>query len=267
MSRIRWVSFLLFIFVFSTPVVWGQDNLRTITVTGRAEKELAPDRYQISVAVKANGKTMAIASDDYRKKIENVRTVFNEMDFPEVKLVSKGKLLSDSPFVDPNEMQIMMMEGQDPNQQEKGFYIVERLILEWQPSTQASSMDIENGIYGLLDRIKTEKLSFAGEANPNYYQVTNLVSGVHSQFRQEERMLRAAAFADAKAQAEELAALSGSKVGKVIELRVESPAEADSSFDLHTPSPYSTVGSNDFGCQLGQKIKLKSILQVRFELE
>jgi hypothetical protein len=267
MSRIRWVSFFLIACVFSTTVAWGQNQTRSIAVTGRAEREVAPDRYQISVAVKANGKTMTIASDDYRKKIENVRTVFNEMDFPEVKIVPKGKVISDSHFVDPNEMQIMMMEGQDPNQQEKNFYIVERLILEWQPSTQASSLDIENGIHGLLDRIKTEKVSFAGEANPNYYQVTSLVCGVHSQLRQEEKMLRAAAFADAKAQAEELAALSGDKVGRVIEIRVESPGESDSSFDSHSPSPFSALGSDDLRCQLGQKIKLKSILQVRFELE
>jgi len=267
MSLLR--SLLVLLLVLPAGVASGQLLPRSISVTGRAEKELTPDRYQISVAVKGNGKTMAIASDDYRKKIENVRTVFNEMDFPEVKIVSKGKLLSDSPFVDPNEMQIMMMEGQDPSQQEKSFYLVERIVLEWQPSPQASAVDLENGIHGLLDRVKAEKLSFAGEANPNYYQTSasNLVVGIHSQLRQEEKSLRAAAFADAKAQAEELAAIAGCKVGRVIDLDVVSPVDTASDFESFSQIPYSPSADNEFTCQLGQKIKLKSMLKVRFELE
>jgi len=264
MSRIRWVGFFLIAFAFSTPVVYGQIQTRSISVTGRAEKAVAPDHYQISVTVKASGKTMAIASDDFRKKSENVRTVFNEMDFPEVKIVSRGKLLTDSPFVDQNEMQIMMMEGQDPGQQEKSFYIVERLILDWQPSPQASAADLENGIHAMLDRIKAEKLAFGGEANPNYYQITNLVVGLNSQLRQEEKSLRAAAFADAKSQAEELAALAGAKVGKVLEIKVgpESSAMYSAGDD-----PFYRPGDKELNCRLGQKIQLKSELVVRFELE
>lgn len=265
MSLLRCLAVTLLL--FSAGVASGQNFPRSISVTGRAEKELTPDRYQIAVAVKGNGKTMAIASDDYRKKIENLRTVFNEMDFPEVKIISKGKLLSDSPFVDQNEMQIMMMEGQDPSQQEKSFYLVERLVLEWQPTPQASAADLENGIHGLLDRVKAEKLSFAANANPNYYQASNLVVGAHSQLRQEEKSLRAAAFADAKAQAEELAALSGCKVGRVIELEVVSPTDMASDFDSHSMVHFSSPGENEFTCQLGQKLKLKSVLKVRFELE
>jgi len=266
MSLLRCLAVTLLL--FSAGVASGQNFPRSISVTGRAEKELTPDRYQIAVAVKGNGKTMAIASDDYRKKIENLRTVFNEMDFPEVKIISKGKLLSDSPFVD-NEMQIMMMEGQDPSQQEKSFYLVERIVLEWQPSPQASAVDLENGIHGLLDRVKAEKLSFAGEANPNYYQTNaiNLVVGLHSQLRQEEKSLRAAAFADAKAQAEELAAIAGCKVGRVIDLDVVSPVDTASDFESFSQIPYSPSADNEFTCQLGQKIKLKSMLKVRFELE
>lgn len=266
MSRIRWVSVFLFAFAFSSPMVWGQNQSRSISVTGRAEKEVAPDHYQISVAVKASGKTMAIASDDFRKKSENVRTVFNEMDFPEVKILSKGKFLTNSPFVDQNEMQIMMMEGQDPNQQEKSFYIVERLTFDWQPSPQATAADLENGIHAILDRIKAEKLTFSGEANPNYYQVSNLVVGLNSQLSKEEKSLRAAAFADAKSQAEELAALAGAKVGKVLEIEVASEIARRESYSA-TVDPFSTTGQSELSCRLGEKIQLKSVLQVRFELE
>lgn len=257
MSRILWVSVFLLAITFSTPVAWGQNQPRSVSVSGSAEKELTPDHYQISVILKANGKTMAITNDDYRKKLENVRTVFNEMDFPEVKIFSKGKFLTDSPFVDQDEMQIMMMDGRDPDQQDKSFYIVERLILDWQPSAQASSLDLENGIQGLLDRINAAKLSFSGEANPNYYQVSNLVVGLNSGVKQEEKSLRVAAFADAKSQAEELAQLAGAKIGRVIEIEVASANQ-----DI-----FSSTEEVELKCRLGQKIKLKSVLNVRFELE
>lgn len=267
MNQIRCMAFLLLVLALSTNAAWGQASPRSITVIGNAEKDLAPDHYQIAVTVKANGKTMAIASDDYRKKLENVRTVFNEMDFPEVKVVSKGKLLSDSPLVDPNEMQIMMIDGQDPTQQDKGFFIQERLVLEWHPAAEANLADVESNIHGLLDRIKAEKLSFASNSTPNYYQISNLVVGAHSQLAKEEKLLRTAAFADAKAQAEELAALAGCKIGKVVEIEVESPIESSSDFEPPMYNAYSVVAESANTCQLGKKIRLKSILKVRFELE
>ncbi|MFM7562557.1 MAG: SIMPL domain-containing protein [Planctomycetota bacterium] len=268
MSRIRWVSFFLVAFAFSIPVVWGQNQPRSVSVTGRAEKELEPDHYQIGLFVVANGKTMSIASEDYRKKTENLRTVFNEMDFPEVKIVSQGKSIidtpfsSDIPFFEINDVQIMMAEDGGPNPEDEKFHIVERINLQWQVSPQRKFADLETGINGLLDRVKAEKLSF-GPNNP-YAQNSNLVVGRHYNLAQEEKSLRAAAFADAKSQAEELAALAGAKVGKVLEIKVgPESSEMYSAGD----DPFYRPGDKELNCRLGQKIQLKSKLVVRFELE
>jgi hypothetical protein len=277
MSRIRWVSFFLVAFAFSIPVVWGQNQPRSVSVTGRAEKELEPDHYQIGLFVVANGKTMSIASEDYRKKTENLRTVFNEMDFPEVKIVSQGKSIidtpfsSDSPFFEINDVQIMMAEDGGPNPEDEKFHIVEPINLQWQVSPQRKFAELETGINGLLDRVKAEKLSF-GPNNP-YVQNSNLVVGRHYNLAQEEKSLRSAAFADAKAQAEELAVISGAKLGRVLEIQVTSPITRG---DLDPNTPYTflptgtsqtSAGENGLDCALGQKIKLKSVLRVSFELE
>ena len=58
MSRV-YLSCLLFslLQLLAVPLA-AQSSTRSITVTGVAEKELAPDRYTISVAIQAEGTWM-----------------------------------------------------------------------------------------------------------------------------------------------------------------------------------------------------------------
>lgn len=245
----------------------AQSAVRSITVTGSAEKELVPDRYSIKVAIQVDGKTTELARAEYLKRVEQVRTTFNDMDFPDLTLVSAGRTVSDSPQFDVQQMQIMMMgEGPADAGPTEAFYIREEFEFQWRAAPQTSPADLEQGLGALLDRIRTEKLAFAGQPNVNYYPqvANNLVRGSHSQLAQELRALRTAALADAKDQASEIAALSGGKLGRVLEVTL--PEEADYSV-LHSQMPGGMPEDSPFACKLGSKLKLKSMLRVKFELE
>ena len=266
MSRALVVSCLLSFLLFAPAVALAQAEARAVSVYGRAKKELEPDYYRIAIQVRSQGKTMAVTSDDYRKQLEKVRTVFNEMDFPEVKLVSKGKFFTDSPFSEPIEMQVMVMDVNDHGPAEKMFYIRERFDLEWRSPPGGAPADVENSLLGLLDRIQAEKIPFStNESNP-YYSFTNLVVGYSSKLGEEERALRAAAFQDAKAQAEELAALSGAKLGRVLGIEVSPPLDSFSGHSLPSAGVFPAESIDQNHCQPGGKIKLESIIRVQFEL-
>lgn len=70
--------------------VVGQDGTRTINVDGYAEKEIPPDHFLVSLMILAEGKTMAVANDQFENQLEKIKTVFNEMDFPGVEIIRSG---------------------------------------------------------------------------------------------------------------------------------------------------------------------------------
>lgn len=252
--------------LLSFPLAAQSPN-RSITVTGFAEKELAPDRYSIKVAIQVEGKTTELAREEYRKRLEQVRTTFNDMDFPELTLVSAGRSISENAQFSPQQMQIIMMgEGQAEPSQTEAFYIREELEFQWRAAPQASPADLEQGLGTLLDRIRSEKLAFAGQPDVNYYPPVayNLVRGSHSQLQLELRALRAAALEDAKNQASEIAALAGGKLGRVLEVTL--PEQADDS-SLRSQMPGAEPEASPFACKLGSKLKFKSAVRVKFELE
>ena len=73
----------------------AQTPVRSIVVTGQAEKELAPDRYTVAVSIQVEGKTTELARAEFRKRLEQVRSTFNDMDFPDLTLVPSGRTISD----------------------------------------------------------------------------------------------------------------------------------------------------------------------------
>lgn len=244
----------------------AQTPVRSIVVTGQAEKELAPDRYTVAVSIQVEGKTTELARAEFRKRLEQVRSTFNDMDFPDLTLVPSGRTISDNPQFNPQQMQIMMMGegGAEPTASE-AFYIREELQFQWRAAPQTSLADLEQGLGSLLDRIRTEKLDFAGKTDVNYYppRANNLVNGSHSQIQQELRALRAAALEDAKNQASEIAALAGGKLGRVLEVELPTDSESVS----HSQIPMAEMVDTPYSCRLGSKLKLKSSVRVKFELE
>lgn len=264
----RFYLALIVVLVLSWPAApaAAQTAKRSITVTGMAEKELLPDRYSIKVAIQVEGKTTELARAEYRKKIDQVRSAFNDMDFPDLSLVSAGRTISDLPQIDSQQMQIMMMGDNLPDATAQPlFYIREELQFQWRAAPQTPLTDLEQGLGNLLDRIRAEKLNFSGIQAANYYplKAQNLVSGEHSQIRAELRALRTGALEDAKSQAAEIAALTGDKLGRILEVTV--PPE-------EPMSEHGYAGRNDeapgpFTCSLGSKIQLKSTVRVTFELE
>lgn len=253
---------LLLLLAICCPT-FAQNPPRSITVVGSAEKGIAPDVFYLKVLVKGQGKTMALARDDFRRQQENVRTVFNEMDFPELAMESRGRTISDS-APDPEQMQMMMIEGDNGADTEKTFSITEQFDFKWQVAPQTPQSDTETGITNLVDRIIAEKLNFTSRQQANYYAAwePNLVTGRCSKMQAEERSLRAAAMENAKAQAAELAALAGAKLGRVLEVEV-----ARESLDYSTIEQPGLGISDPSSCKLGQQIDLKAVLKVKFELE
>ncbi len=262
----RTLSLILtaFLVCLSTSQLTAQ-TARSITVVGVAQAELAPDHYLLPILLKSEGKTMELARAEYRKRLENLKTVFNEMDFPELTLVSTGQAISDAEPIDPNQMQMMFIEGQGEAEPKEGFFIRERVDIRWNVSPQLTPAELESGLANLLDRIKAEKLSFAVQQNVNYYPApeVSLVSGRHSQLQTELRSLRAAAMRDAQNQARELAEMAGGKLGRVLE--VEIPDETSAHDFAHSDD--TGLLTPNSSSRFGNKLQLKVNLRVRFELE
>jgi uncharacterized protein YggE len=267
MSRV-YLSCLLFslLQLLAVPLA-AQSSTRSITVTGVAEKELAPDRYTISVAIQAEGKTTELARAEFRKRLEQVRTTFNDMDFPDLTLASGGRTISDNPQINAQQMQIMMMgEGGAEPAAAEAFYVREEFAFQWRAAPQTAQADLEQGLGSLLDRIRAEKLDFAGQMDVNYYppKAHNLVFGSHSQIQLELRNLRTVALEDAKTQASEIAALAGGKLGRVLEVTL--PEEAGYSVN-HSHMPGAEPADSPYACKFGSKLKLRTTVRVKFELE
>lgn len=234
-----------------------------ITVIGKAHLEIAPNRFIVPIRLVANGKTMALARGEHQKKLDKIRDVFNEMDYPNLKLGSSGVAITNSAVQNVQELQIMMMNGAPEQTPEAGIYLVEELSFEFAIPAGASRSQIEESVAAFLDRAIEEKLELGGNpAQAIYYpgqEIPDLVRMTHDQVDSHQTELNAAAFADARRQAEELAKLAGAQLGKVLEVK--------GGFVEESPDPFGGSPSFMRTCKLGQKIKLESSLEVSFELQ
>jgi uncharacterized protein YggE len=100
----------------------------------------------------------------------------------------------------------------------------------------------------------------------NYYppKAHNLVFGSHSQIQLELRNLRTVALEDAKTQASEIAALAGGKLGRVLEVTLP---EEDGYSVAHSHMPGAEPADSPYACKFGSKLKLRTTVRVKFELE
>ncbi|MFN9881133.1 MAG: hypothetical protein ACK557_21890, partial [Planctomycetota bacterium] len=85
----------------------------------------------------------------------------------------------------------------------------------------------------------------------------------HTQLPHAPPAPRAAPLEDAPNQASENAALAGGKLGRVLEVELPTDSESVS----HSQIPMAEMVDTPYSCRLGSKLKLKSSVRVKFELE
>lgn len=186
------VLFALPLFLLAaTPALAADAMPRTVSVSGEAKEDVAPDRAVLSGQLVSKAKKLPEAKEANDGLVERVLAVAKQFDIP------KEKVSASNVYISPE-----YTYNQGTNKQEQIGYIVTRQL-----SITMDKLDIHERVLSALVE--------------NGIEQVNGVSFTIADPEERQNALRAKAVQNARARAQTLAAAAGAKLGKVITITTD----------------------------------------------
>ena len=235
---------------------------RSIEVTGSGSASAKPDLLVVSAFVTAQEKTAKKVLSEFAKTKKAIQEAINPMDFPDVEIK-----LMDSRFntnLDSEQMMMGAADGPVPD----GYSLSQPIQIRIALAPEDNEKTTLQLLAKLVDKAETAGISFDEASDPMMdFSVQTGGSLASGDLKDRESLADEAtkqAFANAKSQAEKLAALAGGKLGKVISIRESGAAGSDNSWDDYMTAMMGMESAGQADSLL--KIEVSRSLSVKFEL-
>ncbi len=234
---------------------------RSIEVIGTGTASAKPDLLVLKGFVTAKGKTSKKALGKFLAIKKSLEETINPMDFPDVEVEYMDSVFNTNLNSDD------MMAGVAEEMTADGYYLSQTIKVQIKIGENDEEKITLGMLSKLVDSAETAGISFSEVTDPMGYVVEtrgSLAWGDISDRNSLEAEATKQAFADAKSQAEKLAELAGSKLGKVISIHGSTATEEDNPaaeyMDMMTGVKSATETESLHSVEVSQS------LQVKFEL-
>ena len=244
----------------------GSASPRSIEVEGTGNASANPDLLVLEGFVSVEDESAKKLPSKYFEIKKKLEETINPMDFPGVKIQFEGSAFKSNSAV--SAAAVMMGGGANT---EGGYRLSTPIVINVEVDDQDSEKSTLQRLSKLVESAETAGASFSESANPMMGVVlaanggaASLVKGSLEDTAKLEQEASKAAFADAKAKAEQLAELAGGKLGKVISITESNLADASDP----TTAYMKMVTGQQSEAKNGtiKRIKVSRALRVRFEL-
>jgi uncharacterized protein YggE len=213
----RFYVLLLTLLMASPALAGGQPSIRTVNVTGQAERKVAPDQAEMRVNLNAMNAKLATARAEHDKKLQKLMAIAKDLGIPE------NKLRTESASMTP----VFRWENNNATGQS-------RRILEGYRVQTIITITISDlaKVGGVMDQVMGA--GFEQGANAEWGDLISMQYSIANPDKVREDLL-AAAIANAKSKAERMASASGDRLGSVWRMREGNTPD-------FSPRPFPMVG-------------------------
>ncbi len=245
---------------FATPG-WGQEVGRFIEVEGTASIGKPPNLARIRLTIAAQADTAKSAVKDFKRIRQSFTDQMGPMNFPDVTLKFESPKLQSAAMADMFDMMNGPFAEEAAQAGEAQFDCRAIVVLEM--AVDEDPVKMLEQISKVIDAGLEAKATLPEQSAEMIYQGEsgeNLVRLTRDDLEDLKKQSHQKAFADAKRKAEELAAISGGKIGKVLQIK-DQAQDSDVFYSFGYGLGFDSESAES------ENIEVGAFLSIRFQLE